>query len=857
VLAAPPTAHQPTYGSLSHRNGKLYLVGGLSSGGSELTNLSEYDIATNTWTELAPMSVARKYLATGWAGDWLVAAGGNDSIQLATVEVFGDAAPNPGDMLDVTLSTVDPTVSDTLEVIIDTRARDELNVKLDVGQPPESNLVVRFDTTSESFASDKLLVAMNTGHNPESALPVLLDVITPGGATQASMDGALLAGGEITGVTFDGADNPCAANQTNASIAEGFGRGRVGTIEVIGTADLTTVSSVTLRHTTVALDGTIKNHEMRVPVLPNPDGRGWRTENGKPVSSITSSNPMSVLSSTTITTELISIPNAMQNVVDGDIPQVYGLDDELGDYDSTSEDCAAYESLGVTFSSRLEVAKAAAAAAGFSLIRFGDAPNQHKPVDAEYKTLGKTAMSVIQELLYGGNPRTWATTDTLYVDSREIPAGATGAPTGFGEHCEIVKNESSFQDQAADDPGEEPILADYLEECEAKDSSTPPPEGSTFETFDDGAYSWWERSGQDEEYKDSLHNIIKKDGKVTRETISERGWARGFILDKSFDVLARTERYYRYHNTCPDALTSTVEHITHRKTDEDLRHLVSQIDDSEMITEEETFDRERITREYYEWLKASNNARAKGEPAPAFNSTYSNKYPRRSTEEQLWAAMPKYYTQKRTIVGQRWHAEGWLRSRKESTKEYDGIIAIRKEGTSSLDISYSVVILYKYTERTETYIPIGNGLWRISTNVRTSHQKPIYEPLNPDAEEGDEDYAVMEVTDSRSQRVSNTYTVITDQPPPSVSCPPKTCVELADERTCEEKATDRWEEDHAEWAARLQQARAKRVWSIRSKHLAPNFKVGNLVNGGIVANVTHEARDGQGGTTATVWQYRE
>lgn len=76
-------------------NGKIFFAGGLWIGSYATPEVDMYDTATSTWTNPGILSAARGYIATSFAGNKAIFAGGNDRYNIMT---YHDAA----DMLDLT-----------------------------------------------------------------------------------------------------------------------------------------------------------------------------------------------------------------------------------------------------------------------------------------------------------------------------------------------------------------------------------------------------------------------------------------------------------------------------------------------------------------------------------------------------------------------------------------------------------------------------------------------------------------------------------------------------------------------------------------------------------------------------------
>jgi hypothetical protein len=79
-----------TYLSTSAVNGKIYAIGGLTTSGNHVSQMEEYDPATNTWTTKADMPTARSGLATSAVNGKIYAIGGwvGGGTTLSTVEEY-------------------------------------------------------------------------------------------------------------------------------------------------------------------------------------------------------------------------------------------------------------------------------------------------------------------------------------------------------------------------------------------------------------------------------------------------------------------------------------------------------------------------------------------------------------------------------------------------------------------------------------------------------------------------------------------------------------------------------------------------------------------------------------------------
>lgn len=115
---------------------------------------------------------------------------------------------------------------------------------------------------------------------------------------------------------------------------------------------------------------------------------------------------------------------------------------------------------------RLQLARSAASAAGVDLVLYAGpglwAADRRVPV--EYRTEGKTAMQVVQEMLLVSNPRTWYSLLSMHIDGRVLPAasaaspgswwgGEPGDPNGPGGHPPPDEGDGEGEGEG-DGPGE-------------------------------------------------------------------------------------------------------------------------------------------------------------------------------------------------------------------------------------------------------------------------------------------------------------------------------------------------------------------------------------------------------------------
>jgi hypothetical protein len=556
-----------------------------------------------------------------------------------------------------------------------------------------------------------------------------------------------------------------------------------------------------------------------------PYGRSWGTSDGVPITTFQTGDHRAPLQDTVLP-ELVERAEVVGGSIAygvpasaGSRPTLYGLDEQLGVAGRPDDDCGARQPLdnaggGQT---RLQLAIAAVAEAGMTLTVLGTIPNADRAVPSDYTTEGATADAVLNDMLLASDPRVWYLDGVVIVDGRTFATQETTDPAAFLDADLLADDGASWSDQAGrTDP--EPLLADYTSECDREDPAGDGP-GSpdgTFETFETGVYSWTERSGTGLDRQTVAHELEKQSGRLVREEAETSGYFQPFEGARYWGVIARTETEHAYHPVCPEALVSTIETTRQRRSRDDLQRLSATPTEAEVGTAP--------------WAVAD--------------------------QQTLFEAIPDWYEARRVLLDQRWHAEGWLRERIETTRELDGMIADPVTNIAGEVTGYNVTLTYRAATRTESFVPVGNGLWHVKTVIRATRQQPVYEPVNPDAEEGDDDYGEVELTAIMAIPTTNTYTEVTDQAPPSISCGSGDCDEGGDPyETCVARATARWEEDHANWEARMQHAGPKRVWTLRANRLVPGVRVGQVLAGGLVASVAHERDDVNASTTIQVWEW--
>lgn len=343
-------------------------------------------------------------------------------------------------------------------------------------------------------------------------------------------------------------------------------------------------------------------------------------------------------------------------------------------------------------------------------------------VGHDYRTRGKSPLAVVQELLLDGGAPMWASPGALFVSGSGLPeAGA------FTADRDVISGEARTEQNAY--PDDEPVLSDFTKHC---GTEVDPCNGDTFETMPTATLEWVEETiPAAPSFMPTRieHKITKLNGRITIEEATHYGpyrapagpssqWAWGWVQT------VRTE--YAYLNCCPEALAFTEETIHVRKT----------LDQAPGFSEAGYLGSEALT-----WYRA----------------------------------MPETYLHSHKSVQQTWHAEGWLRSRIETSKTFDGWQFqgdIWSEGSL-----VTATPTYSEAGHEQQYVPIGKGMWHVHTQNRDTILVPFREI--------DATAATVDIVGSNRTRATAAFTVVTDSAPPTVTCsevcgPEGTCMELAE-----------------------------------------------------------------------------
>lgn len=447
---------------------------------------------------------------------------------------------------------------------------------------------------------------------------------------------------------------------------------------------------------------------------------------------------------------------------------------------------------------RLQLAHQAAEAAGVTLfILNGTAglPQANEAVDAAYRTEGKTLATVLEELLLEGGAAHWYAPGAVLVNGGGLPEVTLTRPTVYGESGSVTLDRG----EAFTDP--EPDLDEYLTDCAEYTSESDPCEGETFETAYSGTLSWVERAGSGRDYTEIHTTLTKSGGRIVKEEV---------VTHRAMWVLERDI-------TQPGGLTGSYVIAPVEWHLREYTYLAC-------CPQALTHSTERI------WVAPSNT-----NPSADWADAYRVKLA--SAKE----------------VTQRWNAEGWLASRIETTWEQHGW---RTEwtphgqvqaGVTQFD-NYVIVPTYKATTRIERYVPVGDGLWHVHVSVSEGLQMPV-----------DDGASSFEVVGNHWGDKISTYTQVTDQAPPSVSCD-EPGTDPCTGGDCVTVRTADWQRDHAAWTARaaswsLNQPDQRVVTTVTYPGRVTSLLPGTVRDEGLVAAVSWSGasvRTGRPGESTTI-----
>lgn len=185
-------------------------------------------------------------------------------------------------------------------------------------------------------------------------------------------------------------------------------------------------------------------------------------------------------------------------------------------------------------------------------------------------------------------------------------------------------------------------------------------------------------------------------------------------------------------------------------------------------------------------------------------------------------------------VTQRWHAEGWLASRIETEWTQHGFrTGWNGTPTPGSELSrFQVIPTYKTASRVERYVPVGRGYWHVHISVTEGMQMPV-----------DDGAAGFEVVGSHWGERVNSWTQVTDQAPPQVSCG-SSLEDPCGTGDCVTDKTAEWQKDHDAWEA------ISEAWVVNH----PEKVVTTVTYPGRVTSVLPGAIAEEGMVAAVSWQ---
>ena len=312
---------------------------------------------------------------------------------------------------------------------------------------------------------------------------------------------------------------------------------------------------------------------------------------------------------------------------------------------------------------------------------------------------------------------------------RELRAAAPpqedemSTPERTGWDSVTVTQQETGGSPAGTDPSTTPapVLADYLAECDPE--QTDAEAGRTFETMQSGTLTYGEWAGEGINRTQTTHTITKVGGQITREERVLRTIRRTFSRSLSgltvTDVFLPSEwtvATYEYAACCPTALLESTERT---------------------------------------WV-----ARAGVEFPAGLGGDLSG-------GPEDWGDLPGTYLHNETVIAQDWHAEGWLRERLETSREFSSWIVSytgspigRDAGSHGRSADLRLYPVYATSVKNDTYTPIGEGMWLHRGSESDSMFVPVVE------------YTLGQetVTGTDFAPTARSYRRVTDQAPPTVSC---------------------------------------------------------------------------------------
>lgn len=409
-----------------------------------------------------------------------------------------------------------------------------------------------------------------------------------------------------------------------------------------------------------------------------------------------------------------------------------------------------------------------------------------RTLEDSYSTAGKTLGQVLGELLFTNGVRWWLEGDLVVVDGRALPVGAFAVPGADRDDVETESWEDDFADYEA-----EPSLSDYVGRC-AENAVTDEGVAGTFETSPNGVYPYEEMSGSqgsDGDYERTDGTVTKAGGQIVRD----ESVTFGYLTTPGGRRIGRTKQTFLtndYHPAVPQALVKTVE-------------------------------RERV----YADFGLLQNFEGQGQGSSEL-------------QLELWRQLQlrSPYVAAEKVTRQRWNAEGLLRAKTTTGREFAGLQPVTVGESTRLEL------LYKDSYLLETWLPAGGGQYWHTLRGYVMVDTPVYEKTEGD--EASEPVGIMPVR----QPVFDQR--LTDSPPESVSIPLPSCEEMND---CLNQAQREYARDHADWRARQANGVSVRRHRVAFTCLKLNLRRGMDYGGGRILSAAHGlARKEPGGTNIEV-----
>jgi hypothetical protein len=463
------------------------------------------------------------------------------------------------------------------------------------------------------------------------------------------------------------------------------------------------------------------------------------------------------------------------------LPVLYDIDKPLGSDLPTGEECEEQQLSGI----------GSAPGAASELMRSYVGQDVHlipgpglviAPLEDGYSVRGKTVGQVLNELLLTNGVRWWLEGDLLIVDGRALPSGTFTVPAA--DRDEVISYEWS---DAFATPEAEPMLSDYVGRC-AENATYEEGTQSTVETSPNAVYESYEQSGVQSNENGTYATVYSKTVKSNGRVVSEVEKGTGYLGTPDGSRLGPTyltENSYGYHTLVPDALVESVER-TYTYADYGL-----------------------------------------------LESLGGNQEAENTVMRDLWPSFVQQspYISREVVVRQVWNAEGLLRKKITTSREFAGLTAIGSQ----------VRLLYKVDTGYEDHLPTGRGFYRHKVSGRIAVDKPIYELAEGETGTEAEPIGIMRDSQPYSRKWTD------ESPGETVTIPFPSCRE-AD--TCLLEAERDYSRDHAAWEARQSNNPSKRTHQVTLAKLK-FVRLGDSYGGALVTGVSHNVTRSSFSTSIT------